>query len=207
MDAWDKENYELVIELCLSDWENPRDLAYAIFMRARALGMLNRIDEGKQLLESHMHMKEMAEYGPAWAALARFYKDLTVDHDGDGSYGETIRFFANSEGGVRSLLWLFRTLAERPGSAINVTDAGVQSFTHDITSLVCQSIVGKAPAGTQFVPQRSGDSGSWTWRGYQDQWRVCEEMMNAILEFAAPCHQYLTELDSGDVLVEVSYRE
>jgi hypothetical protein len=124
----------------------------------------------------------------------------------EGAYGPTIRIEVALPHGLEQLAALFAQLANSSREAIDLMKFGT-SVTEQVQEIILQSTDGGVVSTSDFSPVRVGESSAWRWVGRPVNWLECQHMIEGMLQYGGPCHQYLTDPDLAKYVVVVSYRE
>jgi hypothetical protein len=124
---------------------------------------------------------------------------VSWDYDA-GAYGPTIFVLLRTLEDVKLLSSTFSELAESNGVRIDVERAGTQLINISRFELISDDM----PVKKRL--KRVDDGPGFEWRCTQDQWGIAAALLEPFLA-GSTGHQYLTQENVDDALVEVSYGE
>jgi hypothetical protein len=124
----------------------------------------------------------------------------------EGAYGRTIRIDVQSQVRLLQMKNLFLKLAE---SVDQIDIADVESVV--VTGLD-QMNLKRVPSGNEHSKKLVlEDKGTGrvicTWSMHSEGWRRCAGLVDGLLKYNAPGHQYLTHEGVDDAIVEFAFKE
>lgn len=119
----------------------------------------------------------------------------------EGAYGPTIRFDSNSLDDLEALRETFRRLAS--GEACEVALHGMGGLSVSNLEALTLALVDVDPK----VALRRLNRGLFLWVNTREGWTRCCSLIDGLIQFNKPGHQYLTNEGLDDALVEVCLYE
>ncbi len=118
-----------------------------------------------------------------------------------GAYGLTIRFDSVSLDDLRTLREIFRRLSSGEVSAVEI---------HRLRGLVVTNLKALTLVTVPVKPDvslRRSDNSTFRWVNTRQGWKKCCDLLDGLVEFNKPGHQYLTSEGIDEALVEVCLYE
>lgn len=125
----------------------------------------------------------------------------------EGAYGPTIRIDTQSVQAIVRVKKIFLELALAQTSEINLCNdeyvevIGVKSLA---LRLVTES---EEKRKTLKLIQLTSEGPIFHWSRSSEGWKNCIDLIDGILKYSHPSHQYLTDEDIDDALVEITFLE
>ena len=133
-------------------------------------------------------------------------RGIRVDYY-EGAYGPTIRIDAQTLDDLNKIKSMFVELAQTRRSVINFLDV-VGVHTTGLDQFTLERVETTDEFGKSLKHQRSELAGvGFVWSLPANGWKRCAGLIDGLIEYNRPSHQYLTKEGVDDVIVELAFKE
>jgi hypothetical protein len=125
----------------------------------------------------------------------------------EGAYGPTIRIDVKSKDTLKKLKNLFLELAGPEEKTINMAEMNGVS-TLELKKLILRRTSDSKELGKKLMPLScSSSEHAFEWVMTAREWGKAATLVDGLLDYNMPGHQYLTHEGVDDILVELAFME
>jgi hypothetical protein len=125
----------------------------------------------------------------------------------EGAYGHTIRIDVRIIDDLITLKSLFLGLASDNASQLNLLDlSGVTATGLQYLILEQNDSTANLGTGLKSVTTNTGEIG-FIWSLPHSGWTRCGGLLQGMIDYGKPCHQYMTDEARDETIVELAFGE
>ncbi len=125
----------------------------------------------------------------------------------EGAYGPTIRIDIQSNQSLSRLMKIFLDLSRLRMQEFAISTMASANLTNFDSFILCTARNNKLASNRVHLIQKSSHNLTVYWYNTTDGWRDCADLLDGLIINQEPGHQYLTDEDTDNILIEVAFRE